>query len=239
LGCGAKTSSHPSVVNVDWSILLRIRSSRVLRVLAPLFLNGERLERLHSLPANILPHDLSKGVPFPNDSVDAVYHSHVLEHLDRELAHTFMREVRRVLKPGGVHRIVVPDFERYCRAYLESIALCEKGAPEAINTHDQTIEPILLQSVRREASGTSQQNPTRRLVENLLLGDARKRGETHQWMYDRFNLGSLLRRNGFGNVTLHSFRSSAIPGWDQIRLDVNNSGSEYKPESLYMEAQKL
>lgn len=236
LGCGTKTSAHPSVVNVDWSILLRIRTNPLFRFLAPVLLNNDRLARFRALPNNILVHDLSKGIPFPDASVDVVYHSHMLEHLDREIATQFMVEVRRVLKPGGIHRIVVPDLERCCRQYLDHVGVCEIKGMEAIITHEAFVEPLLLQSVRREAFGSSQQRPLRRFVENLLLGDARRRGETHQWMYDRFTLRVLLERTGYTQVMVQSFNCSLIPNWMNLKLDMDDQGMEYKPESLYIEA---
>ena len=81
-------------------------------------------------------HDLKKGIPAADDSADAVYHSHVLEHVDREAVPGFMAEALRVLKPGGVHRIVVPDFERHVRDYLSSL---DSGAPN----HDESLVPLL------------------------------------------------------------------------------------------------
>jgi SAM-dependent methyltransferase len=238
LGCGTKTSPHPSVVNIDWSILLRIRSNPVLRALAPLLLNDDRLQRFRTLPDNLVVHDLSQGIPFPDNSVDMVYHSHVLEHLDRDVARGFVRECARVLRPGGLIRVVVPDFERYCRRYLEDVDRCEQLGGQAIQDHDKLFEPMLLMSVLREADGTSRQRPARRRVENWLLGDARKRGETHQWMYDRFNLAALLGSCGFVEPTVRRFDSSGLQDWHAFELDRDKSGSEYKPESLYMEATK-
>ena len=236
LGCGAKTSSHPSGVNIDWSILLRMRSNPIMRTLAPALLNGYRLERFNALPSNILVHDLSRGIPFDDSSVDVVYHSHMLEHLDRDVAELFIAESRRVLRVGGVHRVVVPDFERYARAYLTHLDACSEDGEGEIARHDVFLEPLLLQSVRREASGTSRQRTLRRFVENLLLGDARRRGETHQWMYDRFNLQALLERHGFCNVRVRSYDTSSVPEWDGLGLDSDNTHKEYKPESLYIEA---
>ena len=49
----------------------------------PFVVRGERLQRFRALPDNILVHDLSKSLPFSADSVDAVYHSHLLEHHTR------------------------------------------------------------------------------------------------------------------------------------------------------------
>lgn len=238
LGCGTKTSPHPSVTNIDWSILLRIRSNPILKTLVPVILNDERRRRFQNLPENIKVHDLSRGIPFPDASVDVVYSSHVLEHLDREVAPRFIRECARVLRPGGLIRVVVPDYERYCRNYLDHVSLCEKAGGMVISEHDTLFEPMLLQSVRREAHGTSQQRSLRRYVENLLLGDARKRGETHQWMYDRFNLAALLEASGFTNPRVCSFDRSAIDDWRLLGLDMDDFGNEYKPESLYMEATK-
>jgi len=226
------------VINIDWSVMLRIRSNPLLNLCVPLILNDDRLERFRSLPNNLMVHDLAKGIPFADNSIDVVYHSHVLEHLDRDVATLFIREIARVLKPGGILRIVVPDFERCCRAYLVHIDACEHTDKVEIEKHDAYLEPVLLMSVRREAHGTSQQKPLRRFIENLLLGDARKRGETHQWMYDRFNLESLLRSNGFDNVVVQSFDTSLILAWLELGLDQDERGQEYKPESLYIEGIK-
>jgi predicted SAM-dependent methyltransferase len=237
LGCGAKTSSSPEVVNIDWSIYLRLKKNPGLQLLAPLFIRGERLKRFSSLPNNIVCHDLSKGIPFSTNSIDAVYHSHVLEHIDRHIAEKFLLEVKRVLKPNGVHRIVVPDLEKRCRDYLAHIDVCEKDPTEAAH-HEDFISAIIEQSVRREAYGTSQQPPLRRYLENLILGDARKRGETHQWMYDRISLCELLIDLGYRNPQVHAYNTSQIRNWTKYKLDVDEFGNQYKPESLYIEARK-
>lgn len=237
LGCGTKTSDYPGIVNIDWSVMLRVRKSAFLNAIAPVFLSDDRLKRLRALSGNILVYDLRKGIPFGSDSVDAVYHSHVMEHLDRPTATSFAREVIRVLKPGGVQRVVVPDLEKLCRKYLRHIADCETD-PKQASQHDLYVAELLEQSVRKEASGTASQRPLRRYVENMMLGDARSRGETHQWMYDRINLPALLRDVGFREVRLQTHLSSAIPNWEKIGLDLNGAGEEYKPESLYIEAIK-
>ncbi len=237
LGCCTKTSNKPGVINIDWSIYLRLKRMKIFRPVVPLFVKGERLDRFNSLPDNIMVHNLAKGIPFNSDSVDVVYHSHLLEHLDRDVAEKFLIEAKRVLKPGGIHRIVVPDFRKACRAYIAHISSCETN-PEESDNHDSYIATLLEQSVRREASGTSQQNSLRRFVENLILGDARRRGETHQWMYDRINLKSKLINIGYKEVHVQNYNTSLIPNWTEYGLDVDEKGNQYKPESLYVEALK-
>ena len=229
LGCGTRTS--PLTVNIDFSLYQRLRAHRGGNLVAKLLLKGERRAKFDAMSDNIVVHDLRKGIPAESNSVDAVYHSHTLEHIDRAEVHGLMSEVLRVLKPGGIHRIVVPDLERLVRAYLEDL---EAGS----DSHDDTIERFLEQAVRRHAHGTSQQSPLRQRIENVLLGDARRRGETHQWMYDSLNLAQLLEANGFTDIRRVDENISAIPGWREIGLDVLDDGSPYKPGSLWMEAAK-
>jgi SAM-dependent methyltransferase len=237
LGCGTKTSASPDVVNVDRSIYLRLKRNPFLRPLVPILVRGQRLQQFRALSGSILMHDLTRGLPFDDGSVDAVYHSHLLEHFDSALAERLLLEVKRVLKPNGVQRIAVPDFEEAARRYLAHVAVCEGNEAE-VERHDSYIATLLAQSVRRECWGTSQQPPLRRFVENTLLGDARQRGETHQWMYDRFNLSALLTRLGYRDPRVEQFNTSRIARWNEYGLDQNETGAEYKPESLYLEVVK-
>lgn len=234
LGCGTKVSDKPEVINIDWSIYLQLK--RVAPIV-PIFIKGKRLEKFQKIPSNIMVHNLAKGIPFESDSIDVVYHSHMLEHLDRDIAETFLTEVKRVLKPGGVHRIVVPDLEKACLSYISHISYCEENIDEH-DIHDSYIATLLEQSIRKEASSTSKQNKVRRFFENLLLGDARRRGETHQWMYDKINLKEKLINSGYKDVYVQSYDISLIPKWVGYGLDLDSKGNQYKPGSLYVEALK-
>jgi SAM-dependent methyltransferase len=107
--------SQPSRNQYDWSLYLRIRRRPLLSKLAAVALSDERRAKMDSLPKNIVCHDLRQGIPYPDNSADVVYHSHIFEHLDRAYAGGFLLEIKRVLKPGGIHRIVVPDFDSWPR----------------------------------------------------------------------------------------------------------------------------
>ena len=237
LGCGTKTSIRPEVTNIDWSIYLRLKRNWLLRNIVPILVKGERLDRFNLLGPNIMVHNLTKGIPFGSNTIDVVYHSHLLEHLDEDIAKLFLLEIKRVLKPNGILRIVVPDLEKACRDYVSHISISEKNNYEAQN-HNSYISQIIEQSVRRESYGTSKQNPFRRFFENTFLGDARRRGETHQWMYDRISLSVLLVHLGYENPQLQSYNTSSILGWNNYGLDFDENGNEYKANSLYIEASK-
>ena len=63
-------------------------------------------------------HDLRYGIPFADGAVDFVYTSHFLEHLDLAAGLSLLRESHRVLRPGGVIRVCVPDLEKAVQFYL-------------------------------------------------------------------------------------------------------------------------
>ncbi|MGH2991701.1 MAG: class I SAM-dependent methyltransferase [Microbacterium sp.] len=56
-----------------------------------------------------IPWNLVTGIPFKTGSADAVFHEHMLEHISRWEGFAFTQECLRVLKPGGILRIGVPD----------------------------------------------------------------------------------------------------------------------------------
>lgn len=235
LGCGWKT--HPDVLNIDSSIYLRMRRHWYWAPLRPLVFRGVRRERLRSLPESILVHDLRRPLPFADNSADAVYSSHVLEHLNREHARKLVGEMRRVLRAGGIVRVAVPDLEEACRLYVRHCDGMEQGQAR-IEDHEDYIRTVIEQLVREEAAGTAQQPPWRRRLENWILGDAKRRGETHRWMYDRFSLPVVLAEAGFVDTQVCNFRVSSIPDWDRYGLECTPEGGEYKVDSLYVEARK-
>lgn len=83
LNLGAGESKKEGYVNLDWNPLAEP-------------------DVAHDL--NVIPY------PFPDNSFDLVEASHVLEHLDKPFA--IMKELHRILKPGGRLEIKVPHFSR-------------------------------------------------------------------------------------------------------------------------------
>lgn len=57
---------------------------------------------------------------FADQSVDLIYSCHMLEHLRRNEVAIVLREWHRVLKPGGILRLAVPDFEKIVEVYLKT-----------------------------------------------------------------------------------------------------------------------
>ena len=60
--------------------------------------------------ANVVHYDVrSDPLPYDANTVDNIYASHVIEHVETEHVERFIAEANRVLKPGGVLRIACPD----------------------------------------------------------------------------------------------------------------------------------
>lgn len=58
-----------------------------------------------------LHHDLAYGLPLKEGVADHIYSSHFFEHLYRPDAIHLFKECLRVLKPGGLMRVSIPDLE--------------------------------------------------------------------------------------------------------------------------------
>jgi predicted SAM-dependent methyltransferase len=104
LGCGPKI--YQNFLNVGyWN---QLESGRIYKDL-----NGTD-------NTFMLNHDLRFGIPADDNTLDLVYHSHMLEHLTYQEGIVFIAECLRVLKPGGTMRILVPDLELWINAYTNN-----------------------------------------------------------------------------------------------------------------------
>ncbi len=61
--------------------------------------------------------NVSKKFPYADNSFGAVFTCHMLEHLYPDVALQCVKECLRVLRPGGVLRIAVPDLDRMVTNY--------------------------------------------------------------------------------------------------------------------------
>ena len=63
--------------------------------------------------------DVRNGLPFPDDTVDSIYATHVLEHFFSDELQRLLCEFFRVLKKGGGVRLVVPSLSSAVTAYVQ------------------------------------------------------------------------------------------------------------------------
>lgn len=117
LGCGK--DAVEAWVNIDNSLKVLLASHPLLKwMLFKLKIISETVYK-ENWSKNIKRHDVRKGLPFADESVDYVYSSHLLEHLFRKEARELCHEIHRILKPNGIFRVVVPDLKLAAQKYIE------------------------------------------------------------------------------------------------------------------------
>jgi SAM-dependent methyltransferase len=176
-GCGL--SAYPDWVNYDASPTLRLQRMPGIsliskRLFKPIF------------PTIVNYGDIVKGLPEKDASCDYIYCSHVLEHLSLIDLRKALIEVRRILRPGGYFRGVLPDLHFSINQYL--------------NDSDTNACSNFLTStglgVQRRAEDLNDFIRT-------ALGNSR-----HLWMWDYKGLEVELLKTGFSKVRRASFNDS-------------------------------
>ena len=109
LGCG--TNFVDGWINIDYNL-----GAHLAKIpLSKFFLRKTGYE----WDSRIMLHDLRKKLPFGDNTVDCIYTSHTLEHLNKADGYQMLSESYRVLKPNGVMRVVVPDLRAIVADYLQ------------------------------------------------------------------------------------------------------------------------
>jgi len=129
-------------------------------------------------------YDARRDLPFPDGSARAIFSEHFLEHLDYyEEAPRLLADCWRVLQPGGVLRIIVPDAEQYFNAYVAD-------GWEAM----------------RKLRGCGDFRTKMEVVNEVF-----RQGIQHKFAYDYETLAELCRRAGFSRVERAAFQRSSMP----------------------------
>ena len=63
--------------------------------------------------------DMTEPLPFPNDSIDAIFCEEGIEHIPKQAGISLLQECFRVLKHTGSIRISTPDLDFFCSHALE------------------------------------------------------------------------------------------------------------------------
>jgi SAM-dependent methyltransferase len=167
-----------------------------------------------------LVRDCRVTLPLPSASARAVFTEHFLEHLDYyEEAPRFLAECRRVLSPGGILRVIVPDGSKYLKAYcVGDLGELSKFSPLVTIDPTSDVAPF---SMERDVL------PFRTKME-VVNFHFRQSGQ-HRFSYDFETLARLLQDCGFVSVALSGFRMTRLP---ELAIDSESRARE----SLVVEA---
>ena len=186
IGCGI--SGIEGWVNID-------NSPTILLSRLPL---GQQIFHTPRWPRDVHRADVRKGIPFPESSVSCIYSSHVFPGFTYGESQAVARECFRVLKPGGVLRIVVPDLGILVRDYLADTA-------DPMASHRFISRLLLTSSVR----------------------DIVHPGAHNKQMFDARSLVHMLRGAGFRAPEVSTFGCSQIADIAEIELESRRFESLY------------
>lgn len=160
--------------------------------------------------SHFLRLDISEPLPFEDHCVDWVYAEHLIEHITLDQAVAWLREVRRVLAPGGLLRLTTPDLDTYVRNYLDDGGFFER--------HRERMLEALVPAPRMPARPAFMVNQI-----FYLYG--------HRWIYDFDEVSHALGVAGFATdrVRRCEFRKGASPQVAGLDRLIRND------ETLYVE----
>jgi hypothetical protein len=169
-GCGL--SAPVEWQNFDSSQTLRWERTPVI---------GRWTKNAERFPAHVKLGDIVTGLPLPDGSCKGIYASHVLEHLAREDFYKALENTFKLLAPGGIFRLIVPDLAYIGREYIRML---DAGDPEA--SHYLVSATILGEETRPRGAAA---------MVYQMLNTSR-----HLWMWDEFSLRKALEDRGFVKV---------------------------------------
>ena len=131
--------------------------------------------------------DIRRGLPLSDGSVARIMAEHVIEHINfRQDLPAVLREFHRVLQPGGLLRIVVPDGRRFAEAYVRD----DRRLWAALG-----LDPL----------------PSDMPTPMAMLNHVFRQGGEHQFAYDFDTLRWALASAGFADIRQCSHGESSDP----------------------------
>lgn len=209
-------------INLDRSVnvvIARIPGAAALMLRGGM-LAPEQYERFkNGLWRRVYLWDARYPIPLPDAKAAGIYSSHFLEHLDLESAEALLAECHRILVPGGVLRIVVPDMNLIARDYVAAVDRIRRGQASPTGRLYFLSEQVEARQVSFEfAAQFFDRDPVR------------QHEFAHKWMWDEFSLRSALEKVGFTGVTVCPYQVGSLPNLGLL---------DCRPEnSLHMEARK-
>lgn len=190
---------------------IKFRNSRNLRLNAGCGKN--KIKGFLSIDGNFLArpdlvYDLRVKLPFKENSAEIIYASNIFEHFYHDELSSTLKEFYRIIKVGGVLRIVVPDLEKAVDAYLNK------------NYNFYSDFPRSFKSIGGRFA-------------NLIFCDGQ-----HRTAFDFDFIKEILVMSGFPLENIHQsyFENSLME--KNIYKTIEPYEAHYKETCLFIEAQK-
>jgi SAM-dependent methyltransferase len=202
LGCGPNAPANWLNVDGSWNAWFsnHRKLRKVLRTVGVISSSNAAEWKVRPLV-----HDLTKPLPFADGTIAVIYGAHVLEHLYFVDAQRLLGECRRVLRSGGVIRMVVPDVRSMVATYLKN----KNGGSPSLT------EKIAAANRLNESLGFRSPAPP---GGNFFFKfySLWKDFHHHKWMYDSDSLIHQMQNAGFYGVSEKQYLQSEISGIEEV-----------------------
>lgn len=206
LGCGLQCPEGWE--NIDSSFGVKISKRPLLKKILH-FVVPSRWGVLPNVkwPANTKWMDLTKKFKYEDGSVSYIYSSHTFEHFSFAESTFVLSECYRVMKKGGIIRIIVPDFEAVLEVYLKLKKEDPAKAALAFTNQSGYFEIPQPESLRGAVKYYFQ------------------RKNNHRFLYDEAALSGQLSAAGFSNIKRKTFGDSLIPEIRNVDMELRFKGA--------------
>jgi hypothetical protein len=134
-------------------------------------------------PMNVLYGDIVKGLPVPIEYYRGIYASHVLEHLTLNDFSIAIQNTHKIMRSGGIFRLVVPDMQFIAEKYVKS---------KSINAVHTLMRDASL-GCERKGNG---------FIQKIFYAFG---NSAHLWMWDFKSIQFELQNAGFVNIRKCNF----------------------------------
>ena len=144
---------------------------------------------------------------FTPETVDYIYSSHALEHIHLDDAKALLKKTYEWLKPGGIIRLALPDYDGIYQEF----------------SHSRKSDPLTAYEKYSERLGSHPcSNPgcTLKVFFNGLVG---KSLHTHKWHPHSDYIIALMKKLGFSIVQLQEHKVSLIPHIEVIETRIKDT----------------
>jgi predicted SAM-dependent methyltransferase len=157
--------------------------------------------------------DMTQELPIDPNTVQYIYASHFIEHLNFPQGLIFVKNCYKVMRKDGIIRLTFPDLELWIQKYLEND----------------------LNFFKKYYDFTKNINNLPELKTKGEIFMSQVHGWGHEWCYDFDSIKDLLERTGFSNVTRKKAFESSLPDIEKLEPETE----QRLLETIYVEAKKL
>lgn len=166
--------------------------------------------------------DIRQPLIYENNSVDFIFHEHVIEHLDEVDGYNFMKECFRILKHGSVMRISCPSIDGFIWVY-QNWETISSGFKKEFENKTSFINHVTYgESINYTGKMFLSENRGIKTYNNNLAW--------HRYLYDKDDFNEKLKKIGFKEIRFVKKHESSIKELQNIERRVGGIFSNFPPE---------